>query len=730
MKNNDMLYHLPLIMLHENFPYRENDSYENKCRIITKTLMNIRDMGFGGVVINYVWSRPYVKVPGVKECQEEFYMKGYEYLRGETGWNLFNFVCEECVRLGMRFWLYDEKGYPSGTAGGQIVAQNPDFEARAMVIVEKTLEPFEECDIELPIGHECFLSAFVYKSAGGYKEISDFTPVYRADCYKNTDRVHLVNTSNEKAVACAFVKKHMFELAHAQNNICSIRRYIDFGDEDAVKAFIDSTYEKYYEKAGKFFNESLDDPKLCEFEAMFTDEPSYMGCYLNKGAVASVVCDIANKDMVMYPVVNFSNKLVETFEKLNGYSCLDGMIYCFAGENAEGKKYRLDYYRTLSYMAENAYFKQIGDWCEEHKINFAGHALMEDELLYHPTFEGNYFSLFRHMRYPGLDILFCRANEVYDEYSLAAKIISSVAKAYDKKHVLEEISRYFDAVRDITVDSDDYYSLMALQYAMGADIITSYYGYQNPDYQKFNLAFGRLGTKTQGKNLCDVILYYAIETVQMHHKGSDTYDGIMDVHGEYNAQEVACSRSTTKLQKALADAQVCYDFADLEFLSKCRIENGVLVTPNNDKYRALVLPCMECLPELEELLKTFKANGLEIKYVSNPAFEDVKHTNCYNSEEELVASFDRSRFYAPVSAKNGGRLFMAVRDTDSGKAFMFVNADREDKEIEIGISGIKAPVLYDPLNDSYVDLTVGNIDGVSKIKFNVKSLETVVVIEK
>ena len=73
---------------------------------------------------------------------------------------------------------------------------------------------------------------------------------------------------------------------------------------------------------------------------------------------------------------------------------------------------------------------------------------------------------------------------------------------------------------------------------------------------------------------------------------------------------------------------------------------------------------------------------------------------------------------------------MAVRDTDSGKAFMFVNADREDKEIEIGISGIKAPVLYDPLNDSYVDLTVENIDGVSKIKFNVKSLETVVVIEK
>ena len=48
---------------------------------------------------------------------------------------------------------------------------------------------------------------------------------------------------------------------------------------------------------------------------------------------------------------------------------------------------------------------------------------------------------------------------------------------------------------------------------MGVDIITSYYGYQNPDYPMFNVAFGRIGEKMQGKNLSDVMLYYAIETV-------------------------------------------------------------------------------------------------------------------------------------------------------------------------------------------------------------------------
>ena len=230
----------------------------------------------------------------------------------------------------------------------------------------------------------------------------------------------------------------------------------------------------------------------------------------------------------------------------------------------------------------------------------------------------------------------------------------------------------------------------------------------------------------QGKNLSDVMLYYAIETVQMHHKGSDSYAGIMDVHGEYNEQEVACLKSTAKLQKALADTQICYDFTDLEFLSKCEVTDGVLITPNNDKYMALVLPCMECLPELEAILKNFSDNGLEIKYVSNKAFDDIKHTNVYNSEEELAASFDRSNFCAADKAKNGGRLFMAARDTAHGRAYMFVNADREDKTVEISLSGIENPVLYNPLCDTYEDLKVEN----AKVQFPIESLKTVIIMEK
>jgi hypothetical protein len=36
-------------------------------------------------------------------------------------------VVEEAARLEMKIILYDEGSYPSGTANGAVVAQNPDF---------------------------------------------------------------------------------------------------------------------------------------------------------------------------------------------------------------------------------------------------------------------------------------------------------------------------------------------------------------------------------------------------------------------------------------------------------------------------------------------------------------------------------------------------------------------------------------------------------------------------
>jgi hypothetical protein len=47
-------------------------------------------------------------------------------------------IVEECHRLGMNYWLYDEGGWPSGGACGQVCAQNPEaFAGQVMANSEK-----------------------------------------------------------------------------------------------------------------------------------------------------------------------------------------------------------------------------------------------------------------------------------------------------------------------------------------------------------------------------------------------------------------------------------------------------------------------------------------------------------------------------------------------------------------------------------------------------------------
>ena len=83
--------------------YRGTPFWSWNCRVtkelITEQLENFRKMGFGGA---HLHPRTGLDVPYLSE----------EYF------DLIRFAGEECKRLGLLCWLYDEDRYPSGAAGG------------------------------------------------------------------------------------------------------------------------------------------------------------------------------------------------------------------------------------------------------------------------------------------------------------------------------------------------------------------------------------------------------------------------------------------------------------------------------------------------------------------------------------------------------------------------------------------------------------------------------------
>ena len=662
------VHNLPLKIIH-NFPYAPTATLDEKKAVVTSCLLDLQSRGFGGVV-NNVCTRNYTQDP------EE--------------WEVFAFVADECERLGMRLWIYDEDGYPSGAAGGLTIAENPDFEATAVVMVKESIGAGERKVIDLPRGHQHFLYAAVYACDGEGELVSDetgkYVPVYTADCRYATEAVTLENPTDASAMALCFVRKRLYEGTHSVHNVFQCRRYIDVTNRDAVSAFLRNTYEQYVRHVPEHHHAGAGRvlPKIGQIEAVFTDEPSLMGCYINKGLYPRTVKDAYDDEMPLYPVLTYGRDVENAYASRYGRDLMPDLIHIFLGDTDRSKSVRYDYYTLLSDLYEEAFFSQISDWCARNKISFSGHLLLEDDIRYHTVFEGNFFSLMRHMHFPGIDMLQSIPSMLcHSDYAFTPKLVSSVARAYNRPHVMSEVSAHAQGGK---VTHDQMYASLCAQYALGVDTFTYYYGERFMDsetYTKYNHALGRIDAIMAGRTVADALLYYPIETFRMHHRPSDAQ------YGSYTDAENACKLNLMAIQNVLLDNQIDFDYADFDVLSRMTVcEDGTLLSPGGYRYSALILPPMEYTPAMANLLSDTAAWGNVIR-----VGEDATATS------EIPDLLTRRALTAEGATHGVLRL---VRDTEKGRACLLVNTNEEGVTVNCTVSGMTAPVLYDPFADAEI----------------------------
>ncbi|HPC95946.1 MAG TPA: hypothetical protein PLU87_13445 [Sedimentisphaerales bacterium] len=153
-------------------------------QVTFEAMMGLKDLGLGGIVCNVAFA---------------------DYLRSEESWEVLVRAVESCSQAGLRVWIYDEDGYPSGAAGGLVLAENAGFEALALA--------YDPC---------------------------------RAD---------------------PFVLRPAYEHTHASNNYYAARRYPNLIDPAAVECFVRTTHDVYYERLKPFFGTTIealftDEPSL------------------------------------------------------------------------------------------------------------------------------------------------------------------------------------------------------------------------------------------------------------------------------------------------------------------------------------------------------------------------------------------------------------------------------------------------------------------------------------
>ena len=688
-------YNLPLKIVH-GFFYAPDAPESEKQKVVTDTLLFLRDRGFGGIVTNVSF---------------------YEYLQNEDEWRMLAFVADECARLGLRLWIYDEHGYPSGGAGGLTIAENPDFEAIGVVMIKESLAPHESKTIELPRGHEHFLYAAVYACGEDGHLTPDGEGKYPAlavaDCRYSTEAVTLENPLPRPTVALAFVRKRLYEGTHCVHNVHEARRYIDLTNRDAVAAFLRNTYEGYAAAIPNHMTAGAGNPRppIGQVEAVFTDEPSFMGCYINEGLFPPNVRDPYDTDMPLYPVLSYGRDVENAFSTRYAYDLFPELVSIFLGNTDRASTIRADYYTLLSDLYEQSFFSQISDWCARHGVSFSGHLLLEEDIRHHTVFEGNYFHLLRHMHVPGIDMLHSIPS-VVRQYAFTPKLVSSIAHLYGRPHVMSEVSAHAQGGQ---VTGDQMYASLCAQYALGVDVFTSYY-YETlldaPTYARYNHALGRIDAilssndpDTPARHVADALVYYPIETMQMHHRPSDAQ------YGSYTEQENRTGLSLAALIDKLLDSQIDFDLIDGDTLGRLNIENGSLVSASGERYAALILPEMEITPAMAKQFAELTARGVAVLKQDSPVAELL-------SERPLIT-------HTPVAG-----VLRLVRDTDHGRACLLTNTTDAPVQMSATIRGMTAPVLYDPMEDTALPCEFTATDGGHTFTVTLNPLQSVVVWEK
>ncbi len=690
------VHHLPLKLVH-NFPYAPDAPESEKKDAVTNALLYLRDRGFGGVVTNVSF---------------------HEYLQNEAEWRMLAFTADECERLGLRLWLYDEHGYPSGGAGGLTIAENPDFEAVGVVMVKETLQPHESKTIPLPRGHEHFLHAAVYECDEDGNLLPNgegkYPALFSADCRRSTEAVTLHNPLPRPAVALAFVRKRLYEGTHCVHNVHESRRYIDLTNRDAVAAFLRNTYEGYAAAIPTHLTAGAGNPRprIGQVEAVFTDEPSFMGCYINAGLFPRTMRDPYDTEIPLYPVLSYGRDVENAFSARYGYDLFPELASIFLGDTNRARAVRADYYTLLSDLYEESFFSQISDWCARHNVSFSGHLLLEDDLRYHTVFEGNFFRLLRHMHIPGIDMLHSIPSLVR-QYAFTPKLVSSVAHLYGRPHVMSEVSAHAQGGQ---VTPDQMYASLCAQYALGVDVFTSYYSesfLDAPTYTRYNHALGRIDAimssedfHTPARHVADALVYYPIETMQMHHRPSDAQ------YGSYTEVENRCHTSLMELIDKLLDSQIDFDLVDDDTLGHLRVEDGRLVSDAGESYAALILPEMEITPAMAQRFDRLKMQGVTILSHDAPMADVL-------ASRPLVT-------HTPVPG-----VLRLVRDTDHGRTCLLVNTTDAPVQITATIRGMTAPVLYDPMEDATLpcEFATAEADGGYRFTLTLAPLQSLVVQE-
>ena len=581
----------------------------------------LSDLHAGGAVIDAVAN------PGQGNGSEPW--SDPRYLNESIAFQKLSDTIARMKARDQQVWIYDELGYPSGSAGGRVLEGHPKFAVQAVRC--RSMQTSGD-SLKIAVQGKNLISCQAFPVHNGVLDLEaaiNLTSKAAAGDFEWT-------APEGNWTVCLF--ERFVPDTWKRHNIP--RRNVNIMDRKAVARFIDLTHERYARELG---------PGLQDIELFFTDEPQL-------GAVEPWMHPSLLKTA---PAVQWCDELPVQFANKKGYPVTDALPALFHDVGPATGRMRYDFYDVYSDLIAENYYGQIEDWCHSHRVASSGHMLLEESLLFHLMFSGSMIKNWSRQDLPGVDQLNLNRYKtmggwngaggirVNEDFSI--KMAASIRTLCNKQGVFSESYALSDRaqVADLAQAAK---GMAGWQYACGVTHMCTYTLQQKlsaEDYAGVSDYVGRLAVLCRrGTPVSDIAVLVPEASVWAFYNPPEggTFQRYIECNPEVLKIDDAFRESCHQLLMHQRDFEVVSE----QLLSEATVNHGRLDLAGQS-FAFLVLPEARMLSHATmQKIEDFAASGGHVIFTGelpSMSTEKGQEVTIRNRAEQLMNKYSgRSRF--------------------------------------------------------------------------------------
>ncbi|WP_029906826.1 glycosyl hydrolase [Prevotella sp. 10(H)] len=671
-----------------------NDSKVEKEELI-RQMHDFKKAGYGGLSI-----LPFGKDFKPKYLTEEYF-------------DVYRTCIEEAQKIGLKLCIYDEYGFPSGTAGdingdgvGRFKLKYPEFTNKRLDKTEYPAKSGNTFTIKLP---DDPLMAVVAMDTTNLKRID------LIEFVKNGNLTWQVPNGSWKVM--------LFTCVNAGNTV------MDYLSPEAADLYIGMTHEEYYKRFSKYFGNVID--------GTFFDEPTM---YYADGRTWTP---------------DFNKKFEATYG-INPALYYPALWYDIGEETAEARNYLFGF---RSELYAEGYIKKVSEWSKKHGVHATGHQDNE-EILNSVGTSGDFMKCFKYLDIPGIDKI--GGDRPAERFY---KLVSSAAYNWDHSLVMSET---YGAMGNI--DWHQIFGIAMDQYVKGINMLIPHAVWYNTEKVVFKpelslrnpiyadsipiltdyLSRLNILMKNDARWKGDIAVLYPIHTQQSGHY----MDGPL---GHYKGGVEIPDLDYVNVGVNLFDS-LGYDhmFLHPDVLDEqCMIEKGKLKLNNRIQYNSfshLVIPACKTISMSNlEMIKQFAdAGGIVIftthlpvtgtlnadtEKVKRMTNDLIKKKNVHFIENPTVGNLQQvmNKYQDRYAMNFTGTPVRNMHKILYGKNIWFLaNPDKKDITTEFELKGKYNLEIWDPHSGtiSKNPEEIKSVNGKTSVKVNLPACRSLFLIEK